>query len=269
MVPSLLLTWREGLEAALVISLVLGALRKIERGDLNRVVWFGALAGVLGSLGVAVGLELIGAEFEGPGEQLFEGFALLIAAGILTWMILWMGRQAASMRSAIEKNVHQAAFQQSKRALFLLSFVVVIREGIELALFLLAARLASNPGQTLLGAAIGICLALLMGWLIFTSSRKVSLARFFQVTNIFLIIFAAGLVGLSVSEFNEAGIIPVVAHLWNLSAIMPEDSMIGSILRTLFGYSANPSLSQVLIYLVYFAAAGWLLLFRKKAVKTA
>lgn len=255
MLPSLVLSLREGLEAALLIGIVLGALRKIHRPDLNRIVWVGAAVAAALSLLLALLLNRTGASLQGQAEQVFEGFTMLLAAGVLTWMIFWMRRQARRLKSELETDVRRAAFQGGWGALFLLAFVAVLREGIELALFLTAAALASDGRQVLVGALLGLGAAALLGWALFASLVRLDLGRFFLVTGALLILFAAGLVAHGVHEFNEAGWIPaVVEHVWDLNALVDEESFLGQALKALFGYNSNPSLTEALAYLLYFVA---------------
>jgi high-affinity iron transporter len=265
MLPSFVLALREGLEAALIMGIVLSVLRKMERQNLNSTVWIGALSAGVVSILAAIGLNWIGAEFKGQGEQLFEGITMLLAASVLTWMVFWMRKQSKAIKQEIELGVRQATQGQGQRALFFLAFLAVVREGIELALFLLAARLTSNPFQEFLGAGLGLTSAALIGWVVFATSRRVSLSRFFQSTNVLLALFAAGLVGLGIHEFNELGWIPaIIEHVWNLNAFLPEESTLGQLLKALIGYSSNPSLSQVIGYLAYFGVLGGIFWVRRQ-----
>jgi high-affinity iron transporter len=209
-------------------------------------------------------------ELEGKGEEIFEGIAMLLAAGVLTWMIFWMQAHAGSLKNEIEVQTSQATRKNGKAALFVLAFLAVFREGIELALFLLATRLASNPVQTVTGALMGLAAAVILGWVLFTSTRRLSLQGFFSVTNALLIIFAAGMVGLGVHELNEAGIIPVVIeHVWDLNPILNEKSEIGQALKALVGYNGNPSLTSVMSYVVYLTGIIAYLSTRKREMKPA
>jgi len=260
MLASFLLSLREGLEAALIIGIVLGVLFKLKRTDLNGVVWRGVGLAVLLSFFTAIALNLLGMEFEGKGEEVFEGVAMLLAAGVLTWMILWMQNHGRNLKSEIEQQTNQAALGNGQKALFALAFLAVLREGIELALFLLAARLTSSPLQTFLGALLGLLGAIILGWVLFTSTIKLSLRGFFGATNILLIIFAAGLVGLGVHEFNEAGIIPsVIEHVWDINGILSDKSEAGLVLKALMGYNGNPSLTEVAAYMLYLIGIGFAL----------
>ena len=252
MVPSILLTLREGLEAALIIGIVLGALNKFNRSDLKPVVWLGAASAAGISVLVAVVFQLLDIAFAGPGEAIFEGITMLLAAGILTWMIFWMARNGRHLSANIESEVLEATAQQGKRALFLVAFLAVVREGIELALFLTATSLASGGLTTLIGAALGLAGSAVLAWLLFSSLVKLNLRRFFLITNILLIIFAAGLVAHGVHELNEVMIIPpIIEHVWDMNWLLNENSFTGEIMKVLFGYNGNPSLTEVLAYIAY------------------
>jgi len=266
MLPSFILALREGLEAALIIGLALGVLRKMARPDLNRMLWWGVFSAALLSVLIALGLFWVGAEFNGPGEQLFEGSTMLLAAAILTWLIFWMQNQSKAISQTLEDGVQQSAIRRGgRRALFFLAFLAVIREGVELAIFLLAAQLTTNPLQELLGVSAGIISAALLGWLLFSTSHRLSLKRFFQATNILLIFFAAGLVGLGIHEFNEIGVIPaLIDHVWNVGMLLPDESYAGTLLKALLGYDSSPSLSQAGAYVGYFILLGILLIIRRK-----
>jgi high-affinity iron transporter len=259
MLPTYLLSLREGLEAALIIGIVLGAVNKIRRNDLSPAVWLGTLSAVIVSILTAVLLTRFGMSLEGRAEEIFEGITMLIAAGILTWMIFWMGKQARFLKGELEAGVNKAAASTGKRAMFWLAFVAVVREGIELAIFITAAFFAGDPGQvstniiqTLAGTILGLGTAALLGWTLFATTVRLDLRRFFQVTGILLILFAAGLVAHGVHEFNEAGLIPaVVEHVWDVNMILDENSVAGQLLKTLFGYNGNPSLTEIISYFTY------------------
>ena len=255
MLPSYLLSLREGIEAALIVGIVLGALRQMRRTELVPAVWFGTLSAAALSLLGGILLTTFGLSFEGAAEQIFEGITMILAAALLTWMIFWMSRTARTLKSDIEANVHRAAFGTGKRAVFFVAFIAILREGIELALFLTASVFATNTLQTLIGAILGLGTAILLGWSIFAAILRLDLRRFFQVTGFLLILFAAGIVAHGVHEFNEVGWIPaVIEHVWDVNAFIDENSTFGLLLKALFGYNGNPSLTEVLAYAVYFAA---------------
>ena len=255
MLPSFLLSLRKGLEAALIVGIVLGALSKMHRSNLKRVVWTGTFGAAVISLVVALALYTFGATLEGEAETIFEGFTMLLAAGVLTWMIFWMSRQARTIKSELEADVKRATMQAGKSALFLLAFIAVLREGIELALFLTAAAFTTDAQQTLFGGILGLAVAVVLGWGLFAATIRLNLRRFFQVTGALLILFAAGLVAHGVHEFNEAGWIPVIVeHVWDINWLLPENSTLGEILKAVFGYNGNPSLTEIIAYIGYFLA---------------
>ena len=259
MLPTFLLSLREGLEAALIIGIVLGAVSKIHRKDLTPSVWLGALSAIVVSILTAIILTTFGMSLEGEAEMIFEGITMLIAAGILTWMIFWMGKQARFLKSELEDGINKAAASTGKRAVFTLAFMAVVREGVELAIFITAAFFAGDPSQmmsntiqTLVGTILGLGTAALLGYTIFATTVRLDLRKFFQVTGILLILFAAGLVAHGVHEFNEVGWIPaIIEHVYNMNTILDENSIAGQLLKTLFGYNGNPSLTEMIAYFAY------------------
>jgi len=254
MLPSILLSLREGLEAALIIGIILSMLTRLNSQHLKIVVWQGAAAAIAASLLAGMGLNFLGLEFEGKAEEIFEGLATLFAAGVLTWMIFWMQKQGQDLKKKIESDTNQA-ISTGKKALFSLAFITVFREGLELAVFLLATSFVSGGKLTLVGASIGLLSAVILGWAIFSYSNRLNLNMFFLVTNILLILFASGLVAYGVHELNEAGWIPsIIEHVWDINHILNEKSQFGLIFKTLFGYNGNPSLSEVVSYLLYFVS---------------
>jgi high-affinity iron transporter len=252
MFASFLLALREGIEAALIVGIVFGILKKMDRPHLKGMVWRGVVAALAFSILSAVILNVIGAEFEGKAEQIFEGFAMLSAAVLLTWAIFWMRHQSVNMEKDLEQDVRAAANSSSGGVLFALVFLAVAREGLELAILLLAARLTSSALLTYLGETIGLLLAAGLGWLLFNSTRKLNLRQFFRITNLLLILFAAGMVGYGVHEFNEAGWIPsIVDHFYDINFVLNENSTFGQLVKALFGYNGNPSLSESIAYIGY------------------
>jgi high-affinity iron transporter len=259
MIASLFLSLREGLEAALLIGVMLGALRKFNRSALSIWIWLGTVTALVLSLIAGVSLNLIGATFEGRGEAIFEGTTMLLAAGVLTWVIIWMGKQARISNQKLETDIQYAITHKNGTPLFILAFVAVIREGVELAFFLTAAALNADRSQVILGAGLGIAAAALISLLLFRSLLRLNLSAFFRATSVILILFAAGLFAHGIHEFNEAGLIPpVIPQVWNINHILDEKSPLGELLKSLFGYNGNPSLTELLGYLVYFVVFGLL-----------
>jgi high-affinity iron transporter len=252
MLPSFLLALREGFEIALIVGIVFGALHQFKRQDLFRSLNLGILTAILASLTVAVVLTLMGASLEGPAEPIFEGVMMLTAAGVLTWMILWMQSHARHIKQMLQDEIGVAS-RAGATAIFLVAFVAVLREGIELALLMTASVFNSGLSETVLGAMGGLILAAVLGWGLYRATIKLNLRRFFQITSILLVLFAAGLVAHGVHEFNEVNIVPsVVEHVWDTNAVLDENSVAGQVMKTLFGYNGNPSLTEVIGYVTYF-----------------
>jgi high-affinity iron transporter len=263
LLAALLITFREGLEAALIVGILLGTLRKIDRRGRAGHVWLGVGLAVLISVLLAWGFQRVGIELEGRGEEIFEAATMLLAVLILTWMIYWMRYQSHLLRSALERDVQRAVEADDHRGLAAVAFVAVFREGVETALFLSAATFASRGDAMLIGALVGIALAVVIGAGVYASTIHLSVRWFFNLTSVLLLLFAAGLLARGVHEFQEAGLLPsVVAEVWDINNILSEDSYVGALLKSLVGYNGNPSLEEVIAYLGYwlFALVGirWL-----------
>lgn len=254
MFPSFLLSVREAAEAALVVGLVLGMLRRLGRLDCARVVWAGLAAGTATGGLAFLAFRAFGLGAAASAEPVFEGTTLLAAAGLLTWVVFWMAKQSRGARAALEQRVLAATCGGGGRAVFLLTFVAVAREGVELAFFLTAVSLTTSLAHVLMGAALGLAVAAAAAWALFASTLQLDLRRFFQVTGAVLIVFAAGLVAKGLAEYNEAGWLPgVIDPLWDSSRVLSEGSFLGGAARVLLGYTSAPSLTVVLGYVGYLA----------------
>jgi high-affinity iron transporter len=251
---------REGVEAALIVSIILAYLAKTGNKRHFGKIWLGAGAAV--ALSVVIGLVLfttIGG-FEEPAEQIFEGFAMVIAAGVVTWMLFWMRRTAANIKGELHAGVDRALMEGGIFGLAILAFTAVIREGIETALFLMgqATAAGAEASSTLVGAVIGLAIAVAIGWALYRGARVINLRTFFSWTGIALIFIAAGLLSHGIHEFIEAGWISFgTATAFDISAVLPHDpeagalGVIGSILRALVGYTSTPEWITFIAWLAY------------------
>src|SRR3989304_295881 len=256
MVAALLIAFREGLEAALVVGITLGYLRRVRLVRQSRYIWMGVMAAVLASVLRAAGFQLVGLELEGRSEQLFEAGTMFLAVGVLTWMIFWMRYQARPMGGALERDVQQAISKGQNWGLVAVAFVAVFREGVETALFLSAAAFAGQAAGTLIGAILGLALAASIGLLIYTSSVRLNVKLFFQVTGALLLLFAAGMLAHGVHELQETGLVPtLIEQLWDTNSILDERSPLGEALKALVGYNGNPSVEEVIAYGAYWFLA--------------
>ncbi len=261
MLASFLLTLRETLEAVLIIGIVLGALNATRRDDYRSNVWWGMAAGVFLSLAIAIVLNLMGASLEGMAEEVFEGLTMLMAAAVLTWMIFWMHRQSSQIRQSLEIDVQEAGRLNRGFPIFSLAFLAVFREGLELSLFLTAASFSAGWSEILMGALGGLGIAAILGMALTRGLLQLDLRRFFLMTSFLLILIAGGLVAHGVHELNEAGWIPtIIDHVWDLNPWFNETSTFGQFMTALFGYNANPSLSEILAVVIYFGTLVFYLL---------
>ena len=264
MIASFIITFRETLEAALVVGIVLSYLARTRQTKYNAVVYLGVASGIAASIVGALLFTNLAGGFTGQAEEVFEGITMLIGAALLTTMILWMMQQrnvAANLMDRVATEVAQA----HGVGLFSLVFVAVLREGIETVIFLGAASFVST-NNNLIGALAGIVVAVLVGFAMFAGSMRVSLKKFFGITSIFLILFAAGLVAHGIHELQEAAIVPtVIEQVWDINPLVNPDGSypllhekgyVGAILKDLFGYNGDPSLIEVGSYVGYLLLVG-------------
>jgi len=260
MLESFLVLFRETLEAALVIGIVLGYLARTGQPRYRPLVWWGVASGVGISLLVAWLFQRLAGGFEGRAEQVFEGLVMLAGAALLTTLLVWMAGKrdaAAKVLRSVERSLAPGGSQGP--GLFLLVFLSVVREGVESVIFLGGVRVGAGTGG-LVGALSGLLAAALLGFLLFRGGLRVRLGLFFGVTNVLLLLFAAGLVAHGLHELVEAGWLPaLVDPVWDLNPLLPERGVLGSLLRGLFGYNGDPSLLELLGYACYaaLAAALW------------
>lgn len=251
---------REGVEAALIVSIILAYLAKTGNQRHFSAIWLGVGAAIVVSVGIGVALFVTIGGFEEPAEQIFEGFAMLIAAGVVTWMLFWMRRTSANIKGELQAGVDRALLAGGLLGLGALAFTAVIREGIETALFLMgqATAAGAEASSTLVGAIIGLVLAALIGWALYRGARIINLHTFFTWTGVALIFIAAGLLSYAVHEFIEAGWISIgTATAFDISGILPHNpdagpmGVVGSILRALVGYTSTPEWATFIAWLVY------------------
>ena len=261
MIVDFLITFRETLEAALVVGIILAYLNKTKNTKYNNVVYMGLVFGIIGSVISALLFNLIAGGFSGVSEQIFEGIIMIIGSLLLSSMILWMMNQK-HMAKEIQEKISITIDKNQRFGLFMLVFLSVLREGIETVLFLgSAALVASDAGH--IGALSGIIVASFLGYLIFVTSTKVNVKKFFNISSLVLVFFAAVLMAHGVHELQEAKILPTfVEHVWDINPpaplsdqsiypILHENGILGSLAKGLFGYNGNPSLLEIITYIAY------------------
>ena len=252
MLSSFFISFREGLEAFLVIGIIISYLFKINEKRFIKHVIFGALFAIAISIGIAYIFELLLGGFTGKLEQVFEGSIMLLAVVVLTYMIFWMNNQAKKIKNDIEVSVGKVVVKGRIFGLFFLGFIIVLREGAETVLFFRAISFQASSKELVIGGIIGIITSMILALIFFVSTKKVNLTLFFRVTGILIMFIAAGLLSTSMHEFQEAKIIPVLKDgVYNINGIISQESVAGQILNSLFGYNPSPSLLEIIVYLAY------------------
>ena len=257
------LALREGLEAILVVVIILLYLKKTDQQSYNKHVYLGAILAIFSSIVFAVVFSVVFGGFTGFLEEIFEGTTFIISGIFIVTLVLWVSKEGPKIRESLEGKVKDSIMRQKAFSISIITFVIIIREGIELVLLLTGTASIGliDQASTVIGAFIGLGISVLIGLLIYYGIRTINLSKFFKVTNVILILFAAGLITYGIHEFIEAGIVnPIIDEVWNIKHILPEAfpdgnpttpawlEIIGSLLKALFGYNANPALLEVIIY---------------------
>jgi high-affinity iron transporter len=258
---SLLITLREGLEVSLVVAIIAAYLVNTGRTEYLRAMWVGVSAAVAVSLATGVVFNAVIGEFEGKWEQAIEGMLAFLAVGVLTWMIFWMRRNTKNLSGELHTKI-DAALAQSPFALSIIAFIAVAREGFETVLFLLGAETGSSSGAAVvLGGIIGLAVATVIGFGFYVGSARVDLRRFFQVTGMLLILFAAGLFAKGLHEFRElfeTEWLFVADRVWEVTeGPFAKGSTLHDFLKGLFGWSPNPERIRVAGYFAYLLPVTW------------
>jgi high-affinity iron transporter len=250
---------REGVEAALIVSIICAYLART--GNLQQLgrIWVGVGVAVAGSAALGLAIFATLGELETPWEQIFEGTTLLVAATVVTWMLFWMRRQASLVAGQLQRSLDRVLVAGSTWGLAILAFTAVIREGLETALFLVGQATAaatadggSGAASVLVGAAVGLLISVGIGYAFYRGSRRLNLGRFFRWTGVLLVFIAAGLVGSAVHEFVEIGWIGLGTQTaFDISATLPHEAGIGLFLRALFGYSSTPEIAALATWATY------------------
>ena len=258
---SFLITLREGLEISLVLAILISYLVKSNRGSEQGAVWLGS--GIAALLCVALGLafHLIAGGLNGHVEQAVEGVLATLAASVLTWRVFWMRKNARTLGGELRAKIDAAT---TTRALVVIAFIAVLREGLETVLFLLSAETTSSSGgEVVLGGMIGLAVAAVLGYLVYAGGNKLNLKTFFNITGILLIMFAAGLAGKAVHEFRElieweSGWL--ISSPWTIASGPFSSGWVHDFLKALFGWAPAPERLRVIAYFSYLIPVLWLYL---------
>ena len=263
MLASFLIMLREGFEAALVIAILYSYLHRSGRAELLGPLWagIGAAFVVVLALGVAVHLGMD--ELVGVARQRAFAATMLLAAGVLTWMIFWMRKHSRAMKGELEGSMGHAIDARSnvKVAVVAAAFLAVLREGFEATLFLIATATQESGENVLVGGIVGLVVAGVLGWMVVVGGKRLPMKQFFTVTAWVLVIFAAGLLARAVIFLQSTGDLGIVLNnVYDLTAVhwLTQDSEVGRFLAAMIGWDPRPSIEQVLVWVGYVGIVGWL-----------
>jgi high-affinity iron transporter len=252
---TLVIFLREGIEASMIVAILLAYLNRLGRRDHFRDVFVGVGAAlVLATAGGAAAYLTIRSYDGSRVQTIFETVTYLIAASVLTYMTFWMRSHARSLSKELRSKAEAALDGKARWGLGLLAFQAVGREGLETVVFTLAIIFSTSTASALTGAAIGLAVSLCIAFVIYRLGHKLNLSRFFTVIGVLLMVFAAGLLADTIQNLQELGWLRVLdLPLWHSGWLLSEDSSFGDVLHSFFGYSDSPTPLQLLVYLAYLA----------------
>ena len=258
MIPAVVIFFREGLEASLIVTIILSYLNQIGQRRLAFQVWSGVLAAVAVDVGLGLVLYHVISQYDGSRVQtMLEGITYFVAMAMLTGMSFWMKSQSRDMKHALEHRVSLAVSQGTLWAMVGLSFITVGREGLETVFFTLAVAFRSNTVNLAVGALVGLGLALAIDWAMFRAGRRIPLSLFFNVLGSVLLVFAAALLADGIEDFQALGWLPMIHVLWNTSHVLNQNGLVGDILHNFTGYAEAPTVLQFGAYVLYLVVAFW------------
>ncbi|MGW1497101.1 iron uptake transporter permease EfeU [Streptomyces mirabilis] len=244
---------REGLEASLVVCILIAYLVKTDRKDALKPIWMGIGVAIALALGFGCALEFGSQELTFEAQEALGGSLSIIAVGLVTWMVFWMRRTARHLKSELHGRL-DAALAMGTGALVATAFLAVGREGLETALFVWASVHAASDGtpRPLIGVALGLATAVLLGWLFYRGALKINLAKFFTWTGGMLVVVAAGVLAYGVHDLQEADWIPGLRNLaFDISGTIPPDSWYGTLLKGVLNFQPDPTVLQVTVWALY------------------
>jgi high-affinity iron transporter len=255
MLSTFIIALREGLEAALIVGILVAYVVRTDRRHLLKPLWTGVAVALVLTLGLGAILSFTSAELSDRGAELFAGVTSFIAVGLVTWMVFWMKRTARNLRNELHGKVDQA-LTGGPISLALVAFFAVAREGLETALFIYTNfKTVGAISSATLGLVLGLALAVGLGYLIYNRSVKINLSKFFTVTGVALIIVAAGVLSYGVHEFQELGWLPGADDfIWDVTPWIAKESVLASLLGGAIGFDTTTSWVQILAWGAYLTA---------------
>jgi high-affinity iron transporter len=251
MLANYLIGLREGLEAALVVSILIAYLVKTGRTERIRDVWLGVVAAVALSVGFGAVLTFTSSEMPFEAQEAFGGLMSIVAVGLVTWMIFWMRRTARFLKRELEGKM-AAALEVGPLALVLIAFVSVAREGLETSLFIWSTTQATSGTRPFLGANLGLLTAAALGYLLYRSAVQINLAKFFHYTGIGLVVVAAGVLAYGLHDLQEAGWLPgLTSTVFDVSEQVPLSSWYGALLKGAFNWNPAPTHVELTAWAAY------------------
>ena len=260
MFANFLIGLREGLEASLIVGILIAYSLKTGRTKAVAGILWGTALAVVVSVLVGLGLSLFVEVVPEGTHEIIAGVASILAMVFVTWMIFWMAKQSRGLASELHKKVDSA--EQKTIGLVVVAFLAVIREGVETSVFIWSAsRATGDDTNPVLGATLGLVVAAGLGYLVYRGALKLNLRKFFKYTGAFLIVVAAGIFAYGLHELQEVGMLPfLTTPSYDLSGLIPKDSVLDTILRGTISFRSKPSILESIVWFGYIFIVGYLYL---------
>lgn len=266
MLPAFLITFREVIEASLIVATILGILKRLDQKKAIKSVWAATFSAAVVSVILLLGGSLLGVEvqkiYSGRTEELIEGILMTISAVFITWAVFFLHNYFGKYKTHLLQKIKSSVQDNEQKGIFALTFAAVFREGFEIVLFLTTIYFSSDPQRILGGFVAGTISALMVAFGLFTATLKLPIYYAFRATSMLLILFAAGLLARGIHEFAELGVIPEIGKM-TIVFLPPAATFTGDMLKAVFGITQKMDMIQLSIYATYVTLMSYKVFVRK------
>lgn len=270
MLPAFLITFRETLEASLIVAAILSILIKFEQRRVVRSVWIASGLAAAASVLILITASFFGLKiqeiYSGKTEEFIEGIFMITSAGFITWAVFFLHKTFTDFKKGVFKKISEKAEREETKGIFWLTFLAVFREGFEIVLFLSTIFLSSRPSEVFSGFITGVSSGLIVALTLIITTIRLPIKIAFKSINLLLIFFAAGLLARGIHEFEEAGVIPELSAL-NLGFLPEKGTFAADTIKAIFGLTPQMNPLQISLYLLYSAVLFWFVFLKKDRVK--
>ena len=272
MLPAFLITFRETLEASLIVAAILSILIKFKQTMVAKSVWLASGLAAFASIAILIIASFFGLRIQeiytGKTEEFIEGIFMIASAGFITWAVFFLHKTFTDFKKGVFKKISEKAEKQEIKGIFWLTFIAVFREGFEIVLFLSTIFLSSRPMEVFSGFITGVASGLVVALSLVITSIRLPIKAAFKSINLLLIFFASGLLARGIHEFEEAKVLPQLPGL-NFVFLPEKGTIAADLIKALFGLTPQMNYLQISLYLIYTGALLWFVFIKKDEIKPA